>query len=276
MWQKVVYSSFLAILPFFSLDTDQDRYQKYLDFIKDHKFTAQNLGSFKRGEIEIVKDLKMIKEIEDYRMAVLLKNGYTKAEAESSSRIGILNEDEYWMWIRDGVIFPTGAKGTYNRIVLKKELVDPVPRVAMFPVLSDGKIVLNLNYRHPLRRWVLEIPRGFKLSRETDIDAVKRQLKEETGYEAKNQEYLGSLFSDSGYSSMCVPVYRVEVGSKTFANQDFTEAILRTELLSIEEIKQAMSRGHIELEINGCKQRVDVSDSYLAYAILMTETKKAK
>lgn len=276
MWQKLLCTSFLTLLPFFCLESDESRYQKYLDFIKDHKYTECNLGCFRQGEIEIVKDIKIIKEIEDCQRATLLKRGYTKAHAEESSRIGILTEDEYWMWIRDAVIFPTGAKGTYNRIVLKRELSDPVPRVAMLPVLDDGKLILNLNYRHALRKWVLEVPRGFKLRNESDQDAVKRQLKEETGYDVKMQKLLGNLSPDSGCLGINVPVYLVEVGGKTFANQDFTEAILRNEILTIDVVKKALADGFIVLDIYGRKHRVDVCDSYLAYAILMLEAKKSK
>lgn len=275
MWKNMAFSALVAIIPFFStVHTEESRYQKYLNFLKEHECTDQYTGSYKKGEIEIVKDLKVIKEIEDFRKALLLKRGYTKAHAEESSRIGILVEDEYWMWVRDGVIFPTGAKGTYNRIVLKREMSDPVPRVAMLPILPDGKIVLNLNYRHALRKWVLEIPRGFKLRDEPDIDAVKRQLRRETGYEMLACDKLGELSPDSGCLSTRVPVYLVHLGEKKLSSQAFSEAILRNEVFTLEKVKEALASGGMTLDINGVKERVEVCDSYLAYSILLAESHK--
>ena len=38
-------------------------------------------------------------------------------------------------------------------------------------------------YRHPVKETLLEIPGGFIDENETPEDAMKRELKEETGYE---------------------------------------------------------------------------------------------
>ncbi len=275
MLKTIAVPALFLMISFVSpIKAEDNRYQKYLNFMKKHQFSSENPGSYKRGEIEIVLDLKEIKEIEEARKAILLNRGYTKEHAIESSRIGVITEDEYWIWVRDGVIFPTGAKGTYNRIVWKREMTDDVPRVAMLPVLPNGKIVLNLNFRHALRKWVLEIPRGFKLRDEPNEIAVKRQLKEETGYESKNMHLLGNLAPDSSALSTYVPIFLVNLGKKNPPNQDYTEAILRIEEFTIDEIKKIIADGSVVLDINGKKERVEVSDSYLAYSILQAETKK--
>ncbi len=266
----------LLLLVFFSLSQAwgaEHKLKQYLDFLASHKYSLESPGSYRNGEIEIVKDEKLIKEIEELMMARLLKEGYTKERAEEASRIGILQEDQYWLWVRDGVIFPTGAKGTYNRIIWKREITDEVPRVAVLPVLPNGKIVLNLNYRHALRKWVLEIPRGYKRAYEPNEEAVKRQLKEETGYGVIKLAQLGNVSPDSGSLSASMPVYYALLGQRELSNQDYTEAILRLEEFSLDEIKKILADGSVSLEVNKKIEPVFVCDAYLAYAILQAEMK---
>lgn len=251
----------------------KERHQRYLDFVSKHFLTKESGGSYRQGEIEIVRGEKEIREIEEMRKAQLLQKGYSKERAQEASRIGIVSEDEYWYWVRDGVIFPTGAKGTYNRIIWKGEMYDQAPRVAMIPIMEDGKIVLNLNYRHGLRKWVLEVPRGFKCEGECDQETMRRQLRDETGYELGNTQYLGSVSPDSGSLSMRVPIYLVHVGKKCISNQDYSEAILRVESLTLDEIKKALVDEEVTLEIKGKKEKVGICDAFLAYGLLQAETK---
>lgn len=251
----------------------KSKYAQYLELLSSHKYTIESPGSFRNGEIEIVRQESAMKEIEDLMNARLLKEGYSKKAAEEGSRIGILCEDKYWIWVRDGVIFPTGAKGTYNRIIWKREMTDEVPRVAMLPVLANKKIVLNLNYRHALRKWVLELPRGYKRENEPNEEAARRQLKEETGYTASQLIYLGSVSPDSGSFSSSMPVYFMTLGKKDLSNQEYSEAILRLEEFSLQELKQILANGVSVMKIHGKPQEVGVCDAYLAYAILQAEMK---
>ena len=272
---SLVLLIFGMTFPFLKAIAADTHYSKYLDFIKTHTYSSEHLGSFRKGEIEIVQDKKTIIEIEEMQKARLLRKGFSKEEALKGSKIGIISEDEYWIWIRDGVIFPTGAKGTYNRIILKREMSDGAPKVAMLPMLPNGKIVLNLSYRHALRRWVLEIPRGFKKKNETNEAAIIRQLSEETGYDLLHTQYLGNMSPDSGSLSSYIPVFLVKVGKRRLSNQDITEAILRSEEFTLDEIKKAICDGCIELDIKGKKESVAVCDSYLTYAVFQAEIRGA-
>jgi len=57
------------------------------------------------------------------------------------------------------------------------------PGVAVFPLLSNGKIVLHLNFRHATRSWELELPRGMIQENELPTDAALRELREGAGLE---------------------------------------------------------------------------------------------
>lgn len=63
--------------------------------------------------------------------------------------------------------------------------------VNIIPITDDGKIVMVEQYRHGTDELTLEIPGGVCHKDETFLDTAKRELKEETGYEAKEWIELG-------------------------------------------------------------------------------------
>jgi ADP-ribose pyrophosphatase len=55
--------------------------------------------------------------------------------------------------------------------------------VNVFPVTTDGKVILQKQYRYGLGQFSIEIPGGVMDPHETDpMEAAKRELLEETGY----------------------------------------------------------------------------------------------
>jgi ADP-ribose diphosphatase len=64
--------------------------------------------------------------------------------------------------------------------------------VNVIPVTPDGQMVFIRQFRHGIRAVTLEIPGGAIDARDDDpASAGRRELREETGYEAAHWEYLG-------------------------------------------------------------------------------------
>ena len=62
---------------------------------------------------------------------------------------------------------------------------------AVLPVLPNGKILMERQYRHALGRYTLEIPAGKRDSEEEDfLLCAKRELREETGYTSDDFQFL--------------------------------------------------------------------------------------
>jgi ADP-ribose pyrophosphatase len=248
--------------------------EEYLKFMKENPQVFGEIGEYKLGKIEIVTDLKKIGQIEELQKMRFIKKGMSALEAETASRVGVIYKDTYWIWVRDAVIFPTGAGGTYDRLIQQSAFPDGIPGIAVMPVFPDGKIGLVVNYRHATRCWQLEIPRGHKLEGEPIEVVVARELKEETGFVVKSIQYLGDITPDSGCLASIIPVYIGYVGSQGIASPDYSEAILRIELFTLGQIKEAFLNGSVEIEIKGKKEKVKVCDPFLSYAIFQAECKK--
>lgn len=254
--------------------TPQTDFEQYLQFIKDYPHLGE-AGNYKEGKIEIVLEKNTVKRIEEAQAKRFMREGETKEIAHKCAKIGIVARDRYWVWIRDAVIFPSGAFGTFDRIVKTKALDKAkFTSVAILPVTQDGKIVLNVLYRHAVRGWALEIPRGGLERGETVLEAAKRELKEETGLIGNKFIHLGEIAPDSGTVASIVPCYFTRIEKKGVPSQDYTEAIVDSVFFTKEEVKDALVKGFVEIEINKKKTKVMIKDSYLAYTLLLAEKKK--
>jgi len=71
--------------------------------------------------------------------------------------------------------------------------------VTVLAVTADGRVPLIRQYRPALDRESLELPSGhIDSADETREAAARRELFEETGYEARNLEFLGVVDPDTG------------------------------------------------------------------------------
>ena len=222
------------------------------------------LGSYQNGEIEIVTDPIKVSQIEDTQENRLLNKGFSQEDAYHWSRTGVVAEDIYWKWERDAVIFPSGAVGTYNRLSWKTSA-----GVAILPIMPDGRIALNLNFRHATRSWEWELPRGGPLKAEGSRDAAKRELQEETGLSVKKLVSLGSMAPDTGVLSSVVDIYAGWVGSSNEANPEFSEAIDGIYTFSIEELERGLQKGYIEVDSKG---KVPIRDPFLTFALFQVKS----
>lgn len=75
-----------------------------------------------------------------------------------------------------------------------------MPRtVCVVAIDKQNNVYLCKQYRHIFDEDSLEIPRGLVDSGETTKDAAIRELKEETGIEVNDLEYIGSIRTSVGF-----------------------------------------------------------------------------
>lgn len=133
----------------------------------------------------------------------------------------------------DDVELPSGSKAT-------RALVDFPQASAVVPFVDDQHIVMVEQYRYPFDRLFLEIPAGKTDAGESPLDCAKRELREESGYEASEYELLISFAPAISYSNEIIHVY-VASGLKKVAELtlDYDEQ-LRVKIVNVDEILQSV------------------------------------
>ncbi len=244
---------------------------KYLKYLPFSHFGQ--IGDYKKGEMQIVDTYDAIIKVQDQYYREFIEKGFSSIDAEKYSRVGVVFEDKYWIWLRDPIILPNGKTTAYNRIIATNGL-NGASGVSVMVISKENKVLVNITFRHATRGWEIELPRGGRKIFETSEMAALRELEEETGVKAKSAVKIASIASDSGILTNVLDVFVV----KNFSNSNETkreefEAIYECLFLSKKELKEAFVNGFVELSIKGSKVKVFCRDAFLASALLIAETK---
>lgn len=136
---------------------------------------------------------------------------------------------------RDTVELPNGKPAT-------RELVEHPGAVAVVPVRSDGKVLLVRQYRYPVGRLTLEIPAGKLDQGEKPEDCAKRELEEETGYQAGKLRRLSAVLTTPGFTNELIHLYVAEELVLKERHPDEDEFI-DVEVFSPDEIRTMIENG---------------------------------
>jgi ADP-ribose pyrophosphatase len=101
---------------------------------------------------------------------------------------------------RDTVRLPNGNE-------TQREYIMHPGAVLVIPVLPDGQLVMERQFRYPLHRTFIEFPAGKMDPDEEPLQTGKRELLEETGYTAENWQFITSLHPCIGYSNEIIHIY---------------------------------------------------------------------
>jgi len=100
----------------------------------------------------------------------------------------------------DTVRLPDGGTAT-------REYVVHPGAVMVVPLLDDGRLVIERQWRHPLGRAMLEFPAGKIDPGEDVLACAVRELAEETGYRAREWARAGLLHNAVGYSNERIEIW---------------------------------------------------------------------
>ena len=100
----------------------------------------------------------------------------------------------------DTVQTPDGRQTT-------REIVEHANCVAIVAIDAEDNVLLVRQFRKPVEKELLEIPAGGIDAGEDPEGAVRRELREETGYLPKRVERLGGFYSAPGYCTEFLNLY---------------------------------------------------------------------
>lgn len=122
-------------------------------------------------------------------------------------------------------------------------LVTPPSSVAILAITSEGKFIINEEYRHPTGKILLGCPGGFIDSNEDPLQAAQRELLEETGYAAESFSILGSAFPYTGFSGQKTFFIRAKLAKLTSQPNLEASELIRPRLLMLNDLMQLIQKG---------------------------------
>lgn len=130
-----------------------------------------------------------------------------------------------------------------NREAVREYVVHP-GAVMVIGVLDNGRLLFERQFRYPLGQVFLELPAG-KIDRGEDIcECAKRELREETGYEAAEWRYIGRIHPCIGYSNERIEIFLARGLHHVGAALDEGEFLEVLEL-TLDEALEAVRSGEI-------------------------------
>ncbi|MFN2457584.1 MAG: NUDIX hydrolase [Chitinophagaceae bacterium] len=147
---------------------------------------------------------------------------------------------EPWLTIRkDKCEIPNGK-------IIPAFYINEYPEwVNAFTLTKDNKVVMVKQYRHGIGEIGIELPGGVAEKDETPEEAVKREVKEETGYEFESFTYLGKICANPSTTNNYMHMFLATEGEKVAQQElDVTEQV-EVELMSIKEVKQLIKENKI-------------------------------
>jgi ADP-ribose pyrophosphatase len=123
---------------------------------------------------------------------------------------------------RDTVRLPDGKTAT-------REFVEHPGAVMVLPLLDDGRVLMERQYRYPLGRVMVEFPAGKLDPQEGALACAQRELREETGYRANEFVYLTRIHPVISYSTEFIDLYLARgltEGERALDDGEFLETIV--------------------------------------------------
>ena len=140
--------------------------------------------------------------------------------------------------MEDTVRLPNGETAT-------REYLRHVGAVCVLPLLEDGCVLMERQFRYALGQVITEIPAGKLESRQEDrLEAAKRELREETGAEAASWVSLGLFHPACAYSDETIEMFLAR--GITFGAQKLdADEFLNVEKIPLDALVDAVMNGSI-------------------------------
>ena len=132
-----------------------------------------------------------------------------------------------------------------NGLTATREYLRHVGAVCVVPLLEDGSVLIERQFRYPIGRVVTEIPAGKLDAPDEDrLAAAQRELREETGASAASWRSLGLFQPACAYSDETIEMFLAK--GLTFGEQELdADEFLQLSRVPLDELVQDILDGRI-------------------------------
>ena len=136
---------------------------------------------------------------------------------------------DYLKVYRDTVSLPNGASSY-------REYLKHPGAVMIIPVFDNGDVLVERQYRYPMRKVFVEFPAGKKDAGEAPLETAQRELLEETGYTAQNYTHITDIHNALAYCDEAIHFYIAEdlhdSGQQKLDDNEFVQ-VMRVPLVEL-------------------------------------------
>ncbi len=198
-------------------------------------------------QVRAVEDI-----LQEFQDGILYLGDWRAGEIQVTGIEGIVT-NRFWTEVEYDVLFPPKqgdkpAAGTYRSI---RWNAGRTPGASALCITKDFEVVLVRSFRHAVRRWCLEIPRGARLPDEPLEKCAIREAQQECGViltESSEVIDLGPLEPDTGIIAAEVPTFLISncVVDPNKVNRDVSESRLGPVILSRDDLRNRIRHREIK------------------------------
>ena len=132
-----------------------------------------------------------------------------------------------------------------------REVIRHIGAVCVIPVTDDNKVIMERQFRYPLNKVILEIPAGKLDAPDEDrLSAIKRELREETGYVSDDWTPLLTIPSSATISDNYAWLFAARNCRKVTEQDLDPMELLRIQTYSAEEIDKMLANGGFQQSVH--------------------------
>jgi ADP-ribose pyrophosphatase len=165
-----------------------------------------------------------------------------KVKAEKMLDSQVAYEGPLFRVLRDHFIEPDGKES--HRDVIRHNGSVVILAIDPGKKKKDPWVVLERQYRHAAGQYLWELPAGKLEKGEAGLDGAKRELTEETGYQAKKWSTLMTYYASPGFLGESMTVFLAEGLIAGDAHPEDDEEI-EMRLVKLSELLEMVDKGKI-------------------------------
>ncbi|CAM3235837.1 NUDIX hydrolase [Lactiplantibacillus plajomi] len=135
---------------------------------------------------------------------------------------------------------------TPDGLKVERDLIDHGNAVTILAITADDRVVLGSEYRVGRNAETISLPAGLTNPGEDPLTAAKRELREETGYIARQPRLMTKISSSEGFTNETVNLILTHIDPSEHGEKHFDhDEYVNTALVPLTQVIDYLKTGRI-------------------------------